>query len=135
LTTTERVSSVDVSNVLSEEKKQQVIALGRLGWSLRRIQRETRIRRETAASYLRSAGIVVREPGWGRKPQAKPAMEVTSDPPANSKPAIQVPPPLWRGVASSGQEPFSERMRAMARVDGEQTRSRPECKSDLARTR
>jgi hypothetical protein len=28
-----------VSNVLSEEKKQQVIALGRLGWSLRRIER------------------------------------------------------------------------------------------------
>jgi hypothetical protein len=27
--------SVIVSNVLSEEKKQQVVALGRLGWSLR----------------------------------------------------------------------------------------------------
>jgi len=27
-----------VSNVLNEEKKQQVIALGRLGWSLRRIE-------------------------------------------------------------------------------------------------
>ena len=27
-------------NVLSEEKQQQVIALGRLGWSLRRIERE-----------------------------------------------------------------------------------------------
>jgi hypothetical protein len=34
-------------NVLTEEKKQQVIALGRLGWSLRRIQQATRIRRET----------------------------------------------------------------------------------------
>ena len=30
-----------MSNVLSEEKKQQVIALGRLGWSLRRIQQAT----------------------------------------------------------------------------------------------
>jgi hypothetical protein len=27
--------SVDMGNVLSEEKKQQVIALGKLGWSLR----------------------------------------------------------------------------------------------------
>jgi hypothetical protein len=27
-----------MSNVLSEEKKQQVIALGKLGWSLRRIE-------------------------------------------------------------------------------------------------
>ena len=46
-----------MSNVLSEEKKQQVIALGRLGWSLRRIQQATRIRRETAAGYLKAAGI------------------------------------------------------------------------------
>jgi hypothetical protein len=38
-----------VSNVLSEEKKQQVIALGRLGWSLRRIQKEVGVRRETAS--------------------------------------------------------------------------------------
>jgi hypothetical protein len=32
---------VIVSNVLTEEKKQQVLTLGRLGWSLRRI--ETRL--------------------------------------------------------------------------------------------
>ena len=50
-------------NVLSGEKKQQVIALGRLGWSLRRTQQATRIRRETAARYLRAAGIAVRPPG------------------------------------------------------------------------
>jgi transposase len=117
LTTTERVSSVDVSNVLSEEKKQQVIALGKLGWSLRRIQRETRIRRETAASYLRSAGIVVREPGWRRKPQAKLAIEVPSDPPANSKPAIEVTPdsgeelpPPGRSPSASACEPWREWM-------------------------
>ena len=42
-----------MSNVLSEEKKQQVIALGRLGWSLRRIQKSTGVRRETAAAYLK----------------------------------------------------------------------------------
>ena len=30
-----------MSNVLSEEKRQQVIALGRLGWPLRRIEQET----------------------------------------------------------------------------------------------
>jgi transposase-like protein len=51
------------SGVLSEEKKQQVIALGRLGLSLRRIQQATRIRRETAAGYLKAAGIAVRPPG------------------------------------------------------------------------
>ena len=36
----EGLPSIDVSNVLSEEKRQQVIALGRLGWPLRRIQQE-----------------------------------------------------------------------------------------------
>jgi transposase len=68
---------------LSEEKKQQVIALGRLGWSLRRIQKATGIRRETAARYLREAGVELRRPGrWGRAaPEtAKPANEVTPDP-------------------------------------------------------
>jgi len=67
-----------MSNVLSEEKKQQVIALGRLGWPLRRIEQETGVRRETAGAYLKAAGIGVRPPrAWGRRPPAKPANEVT----------------------------------------------------------
>src|SRR5271169_1845662 len=65
-----------MSNVLSEAKKQQVIALGRLGWPLRRIEQETGVRRETAGAYLKAAGIGVRPPGaWGRRPPAKPANE------------------------------------------------------------
>ena len=69
-----------MSNVLNEEKKQQVIALGRLGWSLRRIQQSTGVRRETAGVYVRSAGISVRPPGaWGRPSPAKPANEVITD--------------------------------------------------------
>jgi transposase len=75
-----------VSNVLSDEKKQQVIALGRLGWSLRRIERATRVRRETASGYLKAAGITLRPPGgWGRSP-AKPAIEVSTDPAAEKPP-------------------------------------------------
>src|SRR5215469_6055358 len=67
-----------MSNVLSEEKRQQVIALGRLGWSLRRIEQATGVRRETGSTYLKAAGIAVRAPGsWGRVP-AKPANEVTT---------------------------------------------------------
>src|SRR6476660_7626892 len=74
------ILSIDVSNVLSEEKRQQVIALGRLGWPLRRIQQETGIRRETAGAYLKAAGIAIRAPGgWGRRAPAKPANEVSPD--------------------------------------------------------
>ena len=79
-----------MSNVLNEEKKQQVIALGRLGWSLRRIQRVTGVHRETAAAYLKAAGIAFRPPGsWGRQPAAKPANEVITDP-VPEKPATEV---------------------------------------------
>ena len=68
-----------MSNVLSEEKRQQVIALGRLGWSLRRIEQATGVRRETGSAYLKAAGIAVRAPGaWGRQVPAKPANEVTT---------------------------------------------------------
>ena len=68
-----------MANVLTEEKKQQVLALGWLGWSLRQIQRATRIRRETASQYLKAAGIAVRSPGgWGRR-AAKPANEKITD--------------------------------------------------------
>jgi transposase len=80
-----------MANVLNEEKKQQVLALGRLGWSLRRIQQATRIRRETASAYLKAAGIAVRPPsGWGRC-APKPANEVITDSGA-AKPAIPVIP-------------------------------------------
>src|SRR6202048_4163508 len=69
-----------MSNVLSEAKKQQVIAVGRLGWPLRRIEQATGVRRETAGAYLKAAGIYVRPPGgWGRRAPAKPANEVTTD--------------------------------------------------------
>src|SRR5206468_1705436 len=76
-----------MSNVLNESKKQQVIALGRLGWPLRRIEQETGVRRETAGAYLRAAGIAVRPAGgWGRRASAKPANEGITDS-GDSKPA------------------------------------------------
>jgi hypothetical protein len=81
-----------MSNVLSEEKKQQVIALGKLGWPLRRIEQATGVRRETAGAYLRAAGIGLRPPGaWGKRAPAKPAIGVTTDP-GPSKPANEVTP-------------------------------------------
>ena len=61
-----------MSNVLKEQQKNQVIALGQLGWSLRQIQRRTGIRRETISAYLKDAGVELRRPR-GRLLPAKPA--------------------------------------------------------------
>jgi transposase len=110
-----------VSNVLNEEKKKQVIALGQLGWSLRQIEKATGVRRETAGGYLRAAGIGLRPPGgWGKKAPPKPANEVTTDPPA-AKPAngvttdsgsvsvAETPMPATSpATAASASEPFRE---------------------------
>jgi hypothetical protein len=104
---------------LKEEKKQQVIALGRLGWSLRRIEQTTGVRRETAGAYLKATGIAVRAPrGWGRKPPSKPANEVITDfgpaKPANRVitdpgrgPELAAHPP-GRSPAASACEPYRE---------------------------
>ena len=78
-----------MANVLSEDKKQQVIALGRLGWSLRRIQEATGVRRETAGDYLRAAGIALRPVGWPAK--SKPAIGVTTDSEPGNVPVSSTP--------------------------------------------
>jgi transposase len=100
-----------VSNVLSEDKKQQVIALGRLDWSLRRIEAATGVRRETAAGYLRAAGIALRPPGgWGRRASAKPANEVTTDFGAESAVSTSSAsqPRPGRSPSASACEPYRE---------------------------
>jgi transposase len=97
-------------NVLSEEKKQQILALGRLGWSLRRIERAVHIRRETAAAYLKAAGVPVRPPGgWGRK-EAKPAIEVSTGFGAESARGTVVPaePRPGRSPSASACEPYRD---------------------------
>jgi transposase len=69
-----------MANILSDAKKHQVLALGRLGWTLRRIEATTGVRRETAGAYLKAAGLAVRPPGrWGH-PRPKPAKEVSTHP-------------------------------------------------------
>ena len=109
-----------MSNVLTEEKKQQVLVLGRMGWSLRQIQRRTGVRRETAARYLKSVGIAVREPGgWGHNkvPDAKPASAVTSDPASDSKPAIEVTPDFGVELPQTERSPSASACEPWARVD------------------
>jgi transposase len=103
-----------MSNVLSEEEKQKILALGRMGWSLRRIARETGMYRDTVSRYLREASITVRKPGRPGKETAKPAIsaaEVTTDSTlANTKPAIKVTPDssLGKPPTPSSCEPFRD---------------------------
>src|SRR5258708_17574418 len=82
-----------MSNVWSELEKQRVIAWGRLGWSLRRIQQELGVRREPASTSLKAEGITVQPPGRRRAEraakQAITANQVTTDSDA-AKPAIAV---------------------------------------------
>jgi len=77
-----------MSNVLDNDKQQQLRALGRLGWTLSRIQEATGIRRETVSGYLKAAGIAVRSRGRPSEAKSKPAIsaEVSTDP-ERSKPA------------------------------------------------
>ena len=117
-----------MANVLNDHKRQQVLALGRLGWPLRRIEEATGVRRETASAYLKAAGIGVRPPrGWGRQPPSNPANEAITDSGEGgpSNPAIQVstgpvadcspaepgdawPPPPRRSPCASACEPYRE---------------------------
>ena len=97
-----------MGNVLSKEKQEQVIALGRLGWSLRRIEQATGVRRETAGDYLRSVGIALRSPGgWGRKPPAKAATSVTTGS-GSSKPAIEVIIGFFGSTSADNSKPAIE---------------------------
>jgi hypothetical protein len=78
-----------MSNVLDESTQQQIRALGRLGWTLSRIQQVTGIRRETITGYLRAAGIPVRGRGRPSESAPKPAIpEAVSTDSGPAKPAI-----------------------------------------------
>ena len=67
----EACSCAGMSNVLGDDKKQSVLALGRPGWSLRRIEASTGVHRETASACLKAAGIAVQ--GKGGRPGSKRA--------------------------------------------------------------
>jgi transposase len=100
-----------MANVLKDEKKQQIIALGRLGWSLRKIQEATRVRRETISAYLRGAGVEIWPPGrWRRERKAKAAIEVITAGSDAAKPFI----PGFAGSLNLNPENLSTKGRASA---------------------
>ena len=107
-----------MSNVLSETKKQPVIALGQLGWPLRRIEQETGVRRETAGAYLKAAGIGVRPPdAWGRRAPSKPAKRVTTGSDA-AKPANADEVTTGFGVELSDARPKDSKRAAAVKSRG-----------------
>ena len=90
-----------MSHVLDDEKQQQILTLGRLGWTLRRIEAAAEVRRETVGDYLRAAGIAVRgrgRPGEG-PPKPASAAEVSTD-------SIVLAAP--RAPSASACEPYRE---------------------------
>jgi len=63
-----------MSNVLDQTTRQQILALGRLGWTLKRIEQTTGVRRETISGYLKAARIPVRGRGRPSEAKSKPAI-------------------------------------------------------------
>src|SRR5262245_5339501 len=94
-----------MSHVLTDAKQQQILALGRLGWTLRRIEQATAVRRETVSGYLKAAGIAVRGRGRPGTGPPKPAIsgEVSTDP----SPPTSVRPPV-RAPSASACEAYRE---------------------------
>jgi transposase len=78
-----------MANVLKPEKQDEIRALGRLGWSLRRIEEAVGVRRETISSYLQAADIPIRGERLRRLPtdSAKAASEPSTDSVDAPKPA------------------------------------------------
>jgi transposase len=101
-----------MANVLSDDKKQQVLALGRLGWSLRRIEEATGVRRETASSYLKTAGIPIRPSGgWGRKPALPESVRSITEADAVSSTGVVLRPDPGRpepAITHSSDHPVSK---------------------------
>jgi len=98
-------------NVLHESLQQQVIALGRLGWSLRRIEVATGVRRETISGYLLGAGVAVRRRGGqpAQWPPPNPAISaVVSTDSVASTDVAPAPPTPGRAPSASTCEPYRE---------------------------
>jgi transposase len=108
-------------NVLGDDKKQQILALGKLGWSMRRIEAAVGANKRTISRYLKAAGIPVRAPRsstWPGAPKCTSGKGVPTDSdsskctsgegvPTDSA-VRQWPPEATRAPAASACEPYRE---------------------------
>lgn len=104
-----------MSNVLKTDTQQQVLALGRLGWSLRRIEQSTGVRRETVSGYLKAHGIPVC--GRGARPRVWPPPNPAITPPEVTTDSGPVPPPPEPVSSASACEPFRDLITAALRQE------------------
>ena len=118
-------------NYLTMPKQQQILALLALGWSYRRIEAETGVRRETISRYdRRRANAAKTFPGSDRSP---PADSLDSGAPDASKAAK-----TFAGSGSNAAKTFPGSAarprftRPLSRGDYREARRRPERAADLA---
>jgi transposase len=102
-----------MSNVLEQHKQQQVLTLGRLGWTLSRIGDATGVHRVTVGEYLRAAGIPVR--GRGRPGEGPPKPTISEEVSTDSvtakpaiAPAVSTDAGPARAPSASACEPYRE---------------------------
>ena len=82
--------SAGIANILGDNQRQQILALGRLGWPVRRIEQATGVRREAMSAYLKAAGIAIQAPAGAGRRQNRP---VTCPPIWQNRP-VRCPPTL-----------------------------------------
>src|SRR4051812_15302043 len=127
-------SRIWMPNYLKMPKKSQVLALLALGWSYRRIEAETGVRRETVSRYdaARQGNAAKTFPGSDPSPPADPAADgggddsnaATTFAGSASNPAKNVP---RRDVAAA------VRRRDVSHRDHREARCRTDPAADLAR--
>jgi len=90
---------------LETTKRNQVVALGPVGWTLRRIEEATGVRtRDGQRPVLRNAGIAIRKPRWSKNPNQLQTMPWGAPPDSGSAAVVDFPicAREYRPVATSG---------------------------------
>ncbi len=113
-------------NELSMTDQETILGLLRLGWSARRVARQTGHRRETVARYGIAAGVIAPKPAM--------AAEVATDSPPRSEPEIQPKPAkvATDSAVPSDPEVVEDSARSQRDAPATTSRSRSSCEAHRA---
>ena len=92
-------------NELSMQEQETILSLLRLGWSRRRIARETGHRRETITRYGVAAGLLAPAPIAKSKPAGEAEVPADFKPGVESKPATEAEVPADSKPAAEAEVP------------------------------